>query len=126
MKTEKVYTQHEENKEWMNNLLFYIDEIKIMQNRLQEIVSKNTSKEVLAKVEHFQNQILVQKGHIDSIKHEINLSNDQIKAETAKNSTAIDHRSIKDHTVVRENMKSFEKLFKDLRIELNTFLSERM
>jgi predicted RNA-binding protein len=126
MKTEKVYTQHEENKEWMNSLLFYRDEIKVMENRLQEIASKNTSKEVLARVEHFQNQLVVQKETIDTIKHEINLSNDVINAEVNKNLTAIGQRKIKDHSVLRDNMESFEKIFKSLKGEFNTFLSKWM
>jgi hypothetical protein len=126
MKTEKVYTQHEENKTWMNNLLFYRDETKIMEKRLQEIASKNTSKEVLAKLEQFQNRIIVQKDNIDRIKHEINLSNDAITCDTARNITAIDHRSIKDHSVARENIGSFEKEFKSLKTELNAFLSKWM
>ena len=54
MKTEKIYTQHEENKTWSNNLSFYKDEVKIMENRLAEIISKNTSKEILVQAEHFQ------------------------------------------------------------------------
>ena len=61
MKTEKIYTQYNENKEWTSNLSFYKDEIKIMENRLVEITSKNTSKEILAQVEHFQNQLIIQK-----------------------------------------------------------------
>ena len=126
MKTEKVYTQHEENKTWMSNLLFYRDEIKVMENRLQEIASKNTSKEVLSQVEHFQNQFVIQKETIDTIKHEINLSNDLITLEANKNMTAIDHREIKDHSIVRDNMESFEKVFHSLKTEFNTFLSKWM
>ena len=40
MKTEKIYTQHEENQEWMSNAAFYSDEIKIIESRLSEIASK--------------------------------------------------------------------------------------
>ncbi|MDP1803311.1 MAG: hypothetical protein Q8L81_18255 [Bacteroidota bacterium] len=126
MKTEKIYTQHEENKEWLSNLLFYKDEIKVFGNRLSEIASKNTSKEILAQVEHFQNQLIIQKDHIDRINHEINLSNDAINAEINKNGTATDHRSIKDHDVVRDSMKSFESIFVSLKIDLNIFLSKWM
>lgn len=126
MKTEKIYTQHEENIEWMNKLLFYRDETKVMENRLQEIASKNTSKEVLSQVEHFQNQIIIQKETIDAIKHEINLSNDAIIAAVNKNVTAVDHQSIKDHSTVRENIESYERLFTPLKKELNSFLSKWM
>ena len=81
MKTEKVYTQHEENKQWMNSLLFYTDEVKIMQGRLEEVASKNTSKEIMAQVEHFQNKLIINRESIDILKHEINLSNDAISGE---------------------------------------------
>ncbi len=124
MKTEKIYTQHEENKEWMNSLLFYTDEIKIMNGRLAEVASKNTSKDVLAQVEHFQNQLLIQRDTLDTLKHEINLSNDSINKEVHKNEVAVDHRRINDHTVIRDNMIAFEKIFKTLRQEFNEFVSK--
>src|SRR5688572_300254 len=99
MKTEKIYTQHEENKEWMNNILFYKDELQIMEHRIQEIASKYTSKETLANVEHFQNQLIVQRNNLDTLKHEINISNDAITRELKHNETAADRRSIKDHVL---------------------------
>jgi len=78
MKTEKIYTRHEQNKEWMNSLLFYNDEMKVMNHRIEEIAAKNSSKEILAQVEHFQNQLIVQHDNVDGLKHDINLSNDAI------------------------------------------------
>lgn len=122
MKTEKIYTQHEENKQWMNSLMFYIDDIKIMRGRLAEVASKNTSKDVLAQVEHFQNQFTIQSTNIDVLRHEINLSNDSINKDISNNSVAVDHRKIQDHTAVRENMDSFEKNMKGLRSEFNEFI----
>ncbi len=126
MKAEKIYTQHEENKEWASNLAFYKDELKIMETRLTEIASKNSSKEILAMVEHFQNQFILQKEHIDKINHEITISKDAIVSEINKNGVSVDHRSIKDHTDARENIASFEKIYTALKTEFNTFLSPRM
>jgi hypothetical protein len=124
MKTEKIYTQHQENKEWKDSLLFYRDEVKIMKGRLAEVASKNTSKDVMKQVEHFQNQLLIQSDIIDRIKHEINLSDDAINAEIKKNETAIDHRKIKDHTAIRDNMSAFEKSFNTLRAEFIDFVGK--
>ena len=126
MKTEKIYTQHEENKEWASNLLFYKDEMKIMENRLAEITSKNTSKEILAQVEHFQNKLIIQKEDNYKIAHEINTNNHTLNHEIEKNITAVDHRSVKDHSVIRDNVKSFESNFITFKAELNTFLSKWM
>ncbi len=126
MKTEKIYTQHEENKEWLNKLLFYQDEIHVMEHHLEEIVSKNTSKEILAKVEHFQNQLIIQKNTIDTLKHEVNISEDELMSSITKNEFAVDHRSIKDHIETRLKVEVFEKIFKDLKTELNLSLIKWM
>lgn len=126
MKTEKIYTQHEENKEWVSSLSFYKDDVKILTGRLQQVASKNTSKDVLVLVEHFQNQLLIQKGQIDILNHAINIQNDAISSEIKKNDVAIDHRKIEDHSALRENMKSFEMIFKSLRVDLMGFLGKWM
>lgn len=126
IKTEKIYTQHEENKEWANKLAFYKDEVKVMEHRMEEIVSKNTSKEILAKAEQFQNRLIINKNTIDILKHKINLSNDAIRSDINKNETAVDHRSIMDHSELRNEMKIFEMNFTSLKSELNLFLVKRM
>ncbi|MFL5753799.1 MAG: hypothetical protein ACJ76F_10365 [Bacteroidia bacterium] len=126
MKTEKIYTQHNENKEWMSSLLFYKDEIKIMKHRLEEIAAKNNSREITALVEHFQNQFIIQDDHIDRLKHELNIDNDGIDKEILKNENSVDHRSIADHSVIRESMSSFEKIFTSLKAEFKNFLVQRM
>ena len=126
MKTEKIYTQHEENKEWHSKLLFYADEIKIMKHRLEEIVTKNTSKDILAGVEHFQNQLIIQKNTIDTIKHGVNISEDALIKNISNNEVAVDHREVKDHTETREMLVTFEKTFTDLKHELNNSLIKWM
>lgn len=123
MKTEKIYTQHDENKEWTNSLLFYKDDLKVLTRRLEEVAAKNNSKEVQMLVEQFQNRLLIQSAQIDKLNHAINVHNDIIVKEVKQNGIAVDHRSIEDHSVLRENMKSFEMIFKSLRAELKNFLS---
>ena len=126
IKTEKIYTQHEENIEWSNQLAFYKDETKIMERRLGEIVSKNTSKDILGRAEQFQNRLIINKNTMDILKHKINLSNDAIQANVKKNETAVDHRSINDHSALRDEMKIFEMNFTSLKSELNLFLAKWM
>lgn len=126
METEKVYVQHEENNEWKNKLAFYKDDLKIMEGRVSEIVSKNTSKDILAKAEQFQNKLIISKNTIDILKHKINISNDEIHKNVNENSVAVDHRSIKDHSGLREDMKIFDLQFTSLRSELNLFLLKWM
>lgn len=126
METEKIYTQHSENTEWANEMAFYKDEVKIMENRIAEIAAKNTSKEMLAKLEQFQNRLIICKNSIDILKHKINLSNDEINANVNSNSIAVDHRAIKDHSDLRNEVKIFKFNFTSLRSELNLFLLKWM
>jgi hypothetical protein len=126
MKTEKIYTQHAENTEWTNTLAFYKDDIKVMEKRLSELVTKNSSKDVLAKAEQFQNRLIISKNNIDILKHKINISNDEIHSNVNNNTVAVDHRSIKDHTDLRNEIKIFALNFTSLRSELNLFLVKWM
>ncbi len=76
---ESIYKQHEENTEWTNKLNFYGEEISILSGRLAEITTKNSNKEMLSEVEHFQNQFIIQQNNIDEIKHGIKMNEESIQ-----------------------------------------------
>jgi hypothetical protein len=105
---------------------FYTDEIKILKNRLGEIADKNNRKDVLANVEHFQNQLIIQKNTIDEISHIINLEEYAIQKEIIKNPVAIDHREMKSNKEVKNNVDTFEKNFNELRADFKTFAAKWM
>jgi hypothetical protein len=121
-----IYQLHEEHKIWLNKLAFYKDEVSIMKNRIAEIAQKNTSKEVLSFVEHFQNQLIIQNEQIDILKHNIGKHESSLESAANKNPVAVDHEKFDDHSVQRENMDTFEKIFNELRKELIGFLSKWM
>ncbi len=57
---------HDEHKIWLAKLLFYQDELVIMAGRIAEVEKKNSADEVLAFVDHFQNQLVIQKNKLIS------------------------------------------------------------
>jgi protein-disulfide isomerase-like protein with CxxC motif len=124
--TDTIFNQHAENATFMEKLFFYKDEIAIMKTRIAEVASKNSSKDVLSQIEHFQNQLIVQNDNIDRIKHEIGLNEKSLEANINKNEIATDHRKVADHTFEREQVEGFEKHFNELRAELKTFLAKWM
>lgn len=126
METQKIYVQHEENNEWMNKLLFYKDEIKVLTHRLEEIVSKNTSKDILTKLEHHQNQLIIANNTIEKLKHEINISNHLLNDEIKNNIVAVDRRRVEDHSKLREDIKQFEDSIAVIKKSLNAFASKWM
>lgn len=126
MNTKPITELHIEHTEWLKKLDFYTDEIAVMRKRVEEIASKNTGKEILAQIEHFQNQLIVQKNNVDEIRHSIKDHETYLENRIKENPTASDHRSVNDHPKMRENVNGFEKVFNELRHEFNSFLSKTM
>lgn len=126
MEKGKVFEQHAENKEFIGKLTFYKDEIQILQNRLDEVAAKNNQLECMKEVEHFQNQLIIQKNNIDEIKHKVVLDEDRLLKEIEKNEVAIDHRSIDFHAEEKEDVETFERVFNELRKEINLFFTKWM
>jgi hypothetical protein len=125
MDTQKAYTLHEEHKTWLNKLSFYADDILILEKRLEEVVAKNTDKEVLAMAHHFENQFIMRKEQIDEMRHAIK-EHEAFIAEKIGHNPAADHVDLKDHAVERNTIESFEKLFAETRHEYVSFLSKVM
>jgi hypothetical protein len=127
METKKtIYQLHEEHKTWLNKLLFYKDELKIMDKRILEVAEKNTSKEVRSLADHFNNQLIIQKEQIDILTHDIKSHELYLEAAVQNNPNAVDNEKFSDHKKHRESIATFEKLFKELREDLIDFLSKWM
>lgn len=125
MDTQKAYTLHEEHKTWLNKLAFYADDLMVLEKRLQEVVSKNTDKEVLAMAHHFENQFIMRKEQIDEMRHSIKEHESYIANKISHNPAA-DHVDMHDHPKERNTIETFEKSFADTRTEFVSFLSKVM
>ena len=125
-KNETIINLHHEHTEWINKLNFYKDDLIVFNNRLSEIAAKNTKNDILAEVERFQNQFIIQNNNIDQIKHIINLDEDKIKKEVTKNPVEVDHRKVEDHAGERDLVDTFEKNFNEIRADFNKFAAKWM
>lgn len=72
MKKISIKHLHNLQNEALRGLDFYAEELTILQHRLEEIAADNTGKEAMQQVEHFQNQLIIQKNNIDELKHAVN------------------------------------------------------
>ncbi|UPT67576.1 MAG: hypothetical protein M0D57_02565 [Sphingobacteriales bacterium JAD_PAG50586_3] len=125
METQKAYTLHEEHKIWLNKLDFYADDIMIQEKCLQEVVAKNTDKEVLAMAHHFENQFIMRKEQIDELRHSIK-EHELFIANKISHNPAADHVDMNDHPKERDTIETFEKSFAESRTEFVGFLSKVM
>lgn len=126
MQTIKLETLHSEHREWLNKIDFYYDDLKIFRNRLEEVSSRNTSKDISAQVEHFQNQFIIQRNELDELKHAINEAESLVTQSVLENGTAVNRRSIQDDGSLRDRMNQFDHLFQQLRQDLMAFLSKTL
>ncbi|MEO8068939.1 MAG: hypothetical protein ABI599_14675 [Flavobacteriales bacterium] len=117
---------HSDHSLWRNALDFYKDEISILEHRIEEIVKRNNAPEVMAELEHFQNQFIRQRELVDEMSHELNVHEDALAKEAKDHPIAVDHRLFADHGHHREAMSTFETIYRALKTEFMAWLSKRM
>ena len=117
---------HNDHKLWLNKLAFCKEEISILEHRMEEIAKRNTGYEVMAELEHFQNQYIRQREVIDELRHELKLHENGLAKESIEHPIAIDHRLFTDHTTHRGAMETFDKLYYELKSEFMQWLVKRM
>lgn len=117
---------HSEHIEWLNKLAFDKDEIQSFNKRLGEVIKANNSTDVAAHVEHFQNQFIRQNEVIDELRHDIKQYENSLATQVEANPVASDHRFAVDHPGLRDQMDTFEKIYKDLKNEFTSFLGKTL
>lgn len=117
---------HSDHQLWLNTLAFCKEEIGILERRIAEIAQRNTGTEVLAEVEHFQNQYIRQREVIDELRHDLKQHENGLERIAREQPIAVDHRLFKDHTVQREAMATFEKIYRELKDRCMRWLADRM
>ena len=117
---------HNDHKLWLNTLDFCKDEIAILERRMEEIAARNTVSEVLAELEHFQNQYIRQREVIDEMRHELKQHENALEKEVRDHPIAVEHRLFNDHGAHRDAMATFEKIYRELKDEFMRWLAARM
>lgn len=124
--TAPVYQQHREHVLWKNNLVFYKEEIAVFSRRLEELATKNNKAEVNVKIEHFQNQFIIQRNTIDELIHRIHVCEDELETNIKKNPVATEHKKVEFHADEQEQINMFEEHFNKLRKEFYVFAAQWM
>lgn len=110
----------------MRSLIFYKEEINVLQQRLDEVASKNSSFEVRQGIEHFQNQFVLQKNNIDELKHKVNLFYEKLSKDTHLHSGRINDVRIEEQNKLQEEFLILEKVIKEMKQEFIQFLKKWM
>lgn len=115
-----------DHNDWLQAIEFYEKDLDILENRLSEVASKNTSHDAMAGVEHFQNQLIVQRNNIDELRHSINEHVEHVADDVKHHAGKIETIFVGEHDKMKDEFESFEKVVKELRKEFNEYLSKWM
>jgi NAD-dependent SIR2 family protein deacetylase len=126
MQTTTIKKSGNEYLEWQNTLGFYKDELGIFKKRLTEVAAKNTSKEIMQMVEHFQNQFLIQTENIDILHHDINAYQDAVAKEIQQHAGHVNTTQLASHDLLKKRFENEEKVFTGIKKEFAGFLSKVM
>ncbi|MEP0134432.1 MAG: hypothetical protein ABJJ25_13005 [Eudoraea sp.] len=117
---------HFEHQQWRSELAFWEDELKSFKNRLGELVTRWTDKEVLAQLEHYQNEFILHDRVIDDMQEAIEQHEIRIAAQTKTGQDALDTILVKKHVEFRNRMETQRQIYADLKKDFFRFLSKYM
>jgi hypothetical protein len=121
MKT-AVEIKETDHAEWISKLKSYKHELVSLEGSLAELAANSKQREVLARVEHFQNQFIVQRVNVNEILHALKMDErEQLfrSLHPSKNSGSATNarKSI-------QQAETFEKTMSELTQEFKTFAAK--
>jgi len=116
---------HPEVIAWMSYVNYVKDELKVHNLRLEEIILKNSGKEVLAHIEHFQNQFIRQNEACDELMHDLHAA-EKTYSDIAIGNEAAMHVMLADEVGLRDRVDTHRHIFEELTHEFRGFLSKYM
>lgn len=126
MNTKKHIAElHPEVKAWMSYVNYVKDELKVYNLRLEEIIQKNSGKEVLAHIEHFQNQFIRQNEACDELLHDLHKAEKSYTDIAQSNSSAM-RVLVDDEVDLRDRVETHRHILEGLTHEFRAFLSKHM
>ncbi|MBS1612476.1 MAG: hypothetical protein JST49_06610 [Bacteroidetes bacterium] len=117
---------HHQGNDWLRELEFYKDELALLTTRLEEVASKNTDKDVLAQVEHFQNKFVLLRQQIDELKHDVNKRNSDVTELSKDKPTHVTENYVNANSKLQNGMLGLVQSIATTRFEFNEFLSKTL
>ncbi len=113
---------HFDHRVWISELKFWQDEINTFKHRLEELVARVHDRDVMAKVEKYQNQFIRHREVIDTLKHDINAAEHKLVVLVEKHPEALNQVYLEDQEPMRDRMETQRKLYGELKINFLNFL----
>ena len=128
MEKELIYNVdlHFEHENWQRELDFWGDELKSFHLRLEELINRWTDHKVLAEIEKFQNQFMIQEKEFYSLKDQIAMHEKNMAAHYEKNEDVLNEMFVSQHLALREVMETERNLYDNLKKDFFRFMTKYM
>ncbi len=108
-------------EDWKSELRFFKNEIRILRNRLGDIVQKNRNQEILAQVDHFENKFSILETHVSELMHNVKSKDRSLATQAASQSNA-KARTVDTDQTIEDLMLMTSKDFYDTKNEYQRFV----
>ena len=125
-KSDVLYNEdlHFEHKQWQSELALWEDELKSFNHRLEELVKRWTNKDVLAQLEHYQNEFILHGNVLETLLDEINAHEENMAQHYKRNEDVINRELAKQHMDFRNKMENQREIYSKLKKDFFKFLSK--
>lgn len=107
---------------WRSELRFHFNELDSFQEKLEEIASREFSKEATKPLENFQNRIMIEKNVISKLAHRCKSKMKNLTR--ADMQEDIDGRLITEQSSLRDDMRTYIKMHYELKEEMMDYFLE--
>lgn len=107
---------------WRRELRFHFNEMDTFQEKLEEIASREFSRESLIPLESFQNRIMLEKSAISKLSHKCKAKIKNINHVNYQED--LDGRLQNEQTPLRDDMKTYIKLHYELKEQMMDYFLE--
>ncbi len=119
-------SMHFEHQQWNGELAFWKQELGFFNKRLNELVNRWTDKDVLAQLEHYQNEFILHGNVIEDLQETIEKHETRIAGQSKTNTDALDIQSTKEHVEFRNKIETQRHIYSELKKEFFRFLEKYM
>lgn len=126
MHTTHINSPSTEHAEWLSELSFHKDELAFFKKQLTEVAGKNTEIVIMKQVDHFENQFVIKRENIDILHHDIREYRRKIAKGLQEKTNQVIKEESNHHKALKDRFNTESKLFADLKLEFNKFLSKAL
>lgn len=117
---------HFEHITWKGETALWRDELQSFDQRLAEIEGRWTRRDVLGRLEQFQNEFRIHRDRIHNLVDAVEAHEHVLAMAEGQEEEALDRQAFWKHSDIRERMETERLLYADLKKRFFAFLSRTL